>query len=233
MYYDYYLMGILLLPGIILAIYAEFKVESSFNKFGAIKAECGRTASEIARLFLDNASLQDIKIIRVRGHLSDYYNHKEKVIALSDEVYDSYSIGAIGVACHEVGHALQYKVGYTPIVLRNLIVHMCNFTNRMMWILLIIGAIFYYTTIGTVFIWVGIGIFALSVLLNLVTLPVEYNASHRATELLLKSTILNEEEVAGAKQVLNSAALTYVASLVISILNLIRLILSFAVRSKD
>lgn len=233
MYFDYYLMGILLIPGIILAIYADIKVETNFSKYNAIKAECGRTASEIARLFLDNAGLQDIKIIRVRGHLSDYYNHKEKVIALSDEVYDSYSIGAIGVACHEIGHALQYKVHYTPIIIRNLIVHMCNFTNKMMWGLIILGAIFYYTTIGNMLIWLGIGIFALSVLLNLITLPVEYNASRRATQLLLKSTILNEEEVSGTKKVLNSAALTYVASLVISILNLIRLILSFAVNSKD
>lgn len=233
MYFDYYLMGILLLPGIILAIYAEFKVESNFNKYSTIKAECGRTASEIARLFLDNAGLQDIKIVRVRGHLTDYYNHRERTIALSDVVFDSYSIASIGIACHEVGHALQYKVNYMPIILRNMIVHMCNFTNKMMWILIIIGAIFYYTTIGSIFVWAGIGIFALSVILNLVTLPVEYNASHRATQILLKSTVLNEEEVDGAKKVLSSAALTYVASLVISILNLIRLILSFVAHSKD
>lgn len=233
MYYDYYIMGILLLPGIILAIYADYKVEANFTKYNAIIAQCGKTASEIARLFLDNAGLQDIQIVKVRGHLTEYYDHSKKIIALSNDVYDSNSVGAIGIACHEVGHALQYKVKYRPIMLRNLIVHMCNFTSRMMWVLIIIGAIFYYTTIGTAFLWVGVGIFALSVILNLITLPVEYNASRRAEELLLKSTILDEEEVDGVKKVLNSAALTYVASLIISILNLLRLVLAFLVRSKD
>ena len=233
MYFDYYIMGIIVLPGLILAIYAQSKVTSTFNKFSGIWAECGKTASEIARLFLDNAGLQDIQIVRTSGHLTDYYNHSKKIIALSDSVYDSNSVAAIGVACHEVGHALQYKTKYTPIMIRNFVVHLCNFTSNMLWFLIVIGAIFYYTTFGTVFLWVGVGVFGLSVLLNLITLPVEYNASKRATKLLLDSTILTPEEVDGAKKVLNAAALTYVASLVISILNLLRLVFSFLISRKD
>lgn len=234
MYLDYYFMGIILLPGIILAIIAQAKVTSSFNKYDKIPAECGMKASEVARLFLDHAGLQDIKVVRVKGHLTDYYNHKDKVLALSDSVHDSTSVSAIGVACHEVGHALQYKTKYAPIMLRNLVVHMCNFANNMLWILIFLGFIFYYLPIGNVFLWLGVGVFALSVLLNLITLPVEYNASRRATQILLDSTILTQEETDGAKKVLNSAALTYVASLVVSILNLLRIIIVlFGSRSRD
>ncbi|MGN0961411.1 MAG: zinc metallopeptidase [Christensenellales bacterium] len=232
MYIEYYIMGIIVLPGILLAIYAQTKVQSTFSKYNEIWAECGRSASEIARLFLDNAGLQDIQIIKVKGTLTDYYNHSKKTLALSESVYDSMSVAAIGVACHEVGHALQYKTKYAPIILRNIVVHMCNFANNMLWVLIILGALFYYTTVGTVFLWIGVGVFGLSVLLNLITLPVEYNASHRATKLLLDSTVLTADEVQGAKKVLNSAALTYVASLVVSILNLLRLILAFLATKK-
>ena len=150
---------------------------------------------------------------------------KKKIIALSNSVIDSQSLSAIGVACHEVGHALQYQAGYFPIKLRNLVVPVCNFANRMLWFFLILGAIFFYSNLGMTFLWIGVGIFGLSVLINLLTLPIEYNASKRALELLEKSTIMNSEEVECTKKVLNSAALTYVAGLVVSILNLLRLVL--------
>ena len=230
MYWDYYILGIILLPGIILSIYAECKVNSTFNKFHSTLANCGKTASEIARLYLDYAGLKDIQIIKVNGRLTDYYNHKKKIIALSSDVYDSSSLSAIGVACHEVGHALQYKSAYLPIKLRNLIIPLCNFSNGLLWPLVIIGAILYYTNLGQICILIGVGIFTLSVLLNLVTLPVEYNASKRACNLLLNSTLLDSEEVSCVKKVLGAAALTYVAGLVISILNLLRFILAFARR---
>ena len=231
LYWEYYLMGIILLPGIILTLYAEIKVKNTFNKYSTAFAECGLTAKEIARKFLDYAGLTNIQIVGVRGELTDYYNHKKKIIALSDNVKDSNSISAIGVACHEVGHALQYKTNYLPIKLRNIIIPICNFANRMVWILLILGAFFFYFTSGAILLWIGIGVFGLSVLLNLITLPVEYNASNRALKLLQDSTILDEDETKCAKEVLYSAALTYVASLVISILNLLRLILVFKDRS--
>ena len=230
MYFDYYIMGIILLPGIILSIYAQAKVTSTFNKYHDTITECGKTASEIARLFLDFAGLKDIQIIRVRGHLTDYYHHRKKILALSDSTYDSASISAIGVACHEVGHALQYKTNYLPIKLRNLIVPICNFANYMLWFWIILGALFYYLPLGTTFMWIGIACFSVSVLLNLITLPVEYNASKRAIQLVSQGGILQPEETENAKKVLNAAALTYVASLVVSILNLIRLILVFGKR---
>lgn len=234
MYYDYYLMGIILLPGILLATYAQIKVQSTFNKYNSISAECGRTASEIARMFLDYAGLKDVQIIRVAGELTDYYNHRKKVLALSDSVYDSNSVAAIGVACHEVGHALQFKTKYIPIFFRNLVVHISNITSGMLWILIVLGFIFFYLPLGQIFLWVGVGTFGISVLLNLITLPVEYNASKRATNLLLNSTVLTTVETSAAKQVLNAAALTYVASLVISILNLLRLVfVLFGSRRRD
>lgn len=222
---DYIILGLILLFGIILGLYAQIKVHSSFNKYSEISSSSGKTASEIARMFLDYAGLKDINIIRVRGELTDYYNHRKKVLALSDSVYDSTSISALGVACHEVGHALQYKSGYIPIKIRNFFIPICNFVDRMLLIFVILGAIFIYSPFGIYFWYIGIGAFALAVVVNLVTLPVEYNASNKALKLLEKSTILTSEETKCAKQVLNSAGLTYVASLVVSIADLLRLIL--------
>ena len=227
------MLGIILLPGIILAIYAEIKIKNTFSKYSTTFAGCGKTAKEIARIFLDTAGLQDIQIVHVRGELTDHYHHKKKIVALSDSVIDSQSISAIGVACHEVGHALQYQAGYFPIKLRNLFIPLCNFGNRLLWVFLLLGAFFFYTNLGMTFLWVGVGIFALSVLLNLITLPIEYDASKRALELLEKSTVLSSEEVECAKKVLNSAALTYVAGLVVSILNLLRLILAITRSQRD
>jgi len=231
MFYEYYIMGVILIPGIIFSIYAQLKVNSNFTKYHSYIAECGRTAAEVARIFLDNAGLQNIQIVRINGHLTDHYNHRTKTIGLSESVYDSTSIAAIGIACHEVGHALQYKTNYPPIRIRNLMIPICNFANRFIWILIILGALFVYSNLGTTFLWIGVGIFALSVLLNLVTLPVEYNASRRATQVLYKSTILTQEETQCTKEVLNAAALTYVAALVVSMLNLLRLLLIVGRRS--
>ena len=230
MYWDYYVLGIILIPGIILGIYAQIKVTRSFNKYQTSLVECGKTASEIARMFLDFAGLKDVSIIKVNGELTDYYNNRKKVLALSESVYDNSSVSALGVACHEVGHALQYKSNYLPIKIRNFIIPICNFANTMLWVLVVLGAIFFYTNLGLIFWWIGVGVFGLSVLINLITLPVEYNASNRALKLLKDSEILNEEEVSQAKEVLYAAGLTYVASLVVSILNLLRLILVISKR---
>jgi len=231
---QYYILGIILLPGILLAIYAQTKVNSTFQRYSEVTSEYGRPAHEIAKIFLEGAGLHDIEVVRTRGHLSDYYNHRKKVIALSESVYDSTSVSAIGVACHEVGHALQYKSDYLPIKIRNIIIPVCNAANNFLWLLIIMGVFFFYTNFGIVFLWTGVIIFALSVLLNLVTLPVEYDASRRATELLKQSTVFNEYEVSGTEKVLNSAALTYVASLVVSVLNLLRLVLVlFSNRRRD
>ena len=234
MYFNYYIMGIILLPGILLAIYAQTQVSLKFNKYNSVISQFGMTASEVARFFLDNAGLQHIKVVRASGFLSDHYNPRTKTIALSDSVYDSSSISAIGVACHEVGHALQYKTNYAPIKFRNFIIPICNIANNFLWITIVLGILFYYSNLGEFFLWIGVGTFALSVLLNLITLPVEYNASKRATTLLKQSVIFNDTEIKYTKEVLGAAALTYVAGLVVSILNLIRLLLVlFGTRRRD
>jgi len=233
LYWDYYLMGIILIPGIILSIYAEFKVRSNFSKFSKITTINGQTSNQIIRTFLDLAGLHDIQIVQSYSHLSDHYNHRKKIIALSPEVWESSSIAAIGVACHELGHALQYKSHYFPIKLRNFIIPFCNFANSMLWFLILIGAIFYYLPIGQLFLWLGVGVFALSTLLSLITLPVEYNASNRALKMLRDSGTLSDTELHGARKVLRSAGLTYVAGLIVSILNLLRFVLILLPRNRD
>ncbi len=226
MYFDYYLLGIVLLPGILIAIIAEAKVATSYAKFSKIASELGQTASQVARTFLDNAGLQDVQIVRVGGQLTDHYNPKTKTLALSEDVCDSTSIAALGIACHEVGHAIQFKQDYLPVKIRNILVPICNFGSNLMWVLLCMGFLFFYIFTTPIFLYIGIGVFALFVLLNLVTLPCEFNASKRALILLEDSGMLTSTELVGAKSVLNAAALTYVASLIISILNLLRLVLT-------
>ena len=225
MYLDYYLLGIILLPGLILSILAEVKVTNSFRKYSIIATQLGQTASQVARTFLDNAGLQDIQIIRVHGELSDHYNHRKRTLALSDSVYDSTSISAIGVACHEVGHALQFKQNYLPVKIRNVLIPICNFGSRIMWFLLFMGLAFFYVLNAPIYLYLGIAVFGLFVLMHLVTLPCEFNASKRATQMLEQSGYLTTDEIVGAKKVLSAAALTYVAALVVSILELLRLVL--------
>lgn len=227
MYLDYYLLGIILIPGLLLSIFAQIKITSNFRKYSQVASSSDKTASETAREYLNNAGLTDINIVRVSGSLTDYYNHRTKTLALSEDVYDSKSVAAIGVACHEVGHALQYKENYLPIKIRNFLIPVLNYGNKFMWALLLLGLIFYYLSFGLTFVYIGIGLFALSVLLNLVTLPVELNASNRAVQLIEKDYSYNKDsiELEGVKKVLNSAALTYLAALVISVLNLLRLVM--------
>ena len=233
LYFEYYLLGILLLPGVIFAAIAQYRVTSTFNKFKNVASESGKTAYEIARMFLDFAGLQDVQIIKVRGHLTDYYNHRKKTLALSESTYNSSSISALGVACHEVGHALQFKTRYFPIMIRNFLIPIVNFAQHFVWILLIFCFVVFYTTTNTLWLWIALAVFASSTLIHLITLPVEYNASKRALKLLEDSTILTSDETADAKKVLNAAALTYVAGLLVSILNLLRFALLIFIRIKD
>ena len=232
MYLEYYLLGIILLPGIILSIIAEVKVANSFRKYAVIGAQLGQTASEVARTFLDNSGLHDVQIIRVGGHLTDHYNHKKKILALSDSVHDSTSIAALGVACHEVGHAIQFKQNYLPVKIRNVLVPICNYGSKVVWFLLLMGFAFYYVLNSAVYLYLGIAVFGLFVLMHLVTLPCEFNASKRATQLLKNSGYLSSSELVGAKKVLSAAALTYVAALIVSILELLRLVLLVMSRTR-
>ena len=235
-YLEYYIMGIILLPAIILAIIAQNKVNTTYNAFSKVLSQSGKTASEVARLLLDSAGLSHIKIIQVTGHLTDYYDPKKQVVALSSSIYNSTSVAAIGIAAHEVGHAVQYKEKYAPVKLRSALIPITNFASSALWPLVFIGLIFGY--IGTYdsplsqgFLWAGVIVFGLAAFLNIVTLPVEFNASARATRVLYKTEILTAKETAGAKKVLSAAALTYVAAMLVSVLNLVRFLMVFGRRN--
>jgi len=233
-YWQYYLMGIILLPGLLLGIYAQNKVTRTYAKYSKVSSEKGMTASEVARLLLSQAGCNDHIVTKISGNLTDNYNSKTKTVSLSNTTYDSTSVAAIGVATHEIGHVLQHKTNYFPLKLRKVAIACSNISSQLLWPLVVLGAILSFvsfTSIGSIALWSGIAVFGLSVLVNLVTLPVEYNASKRATQILEQSGILTIAETNQAKEVLNAAALTYVASLVISLLSLLRFIL--AVKSSD
>lgn len=236
-YFEYYLMGIILIPGVLLAIYAQSRVSMTFARCNKIKVQSGKTGGEVARMLLDTAGLQDITI-QVQGeNMSDYYDHKNKVISLSKNSFSNDTVAALGVAIHEVGHALQYKSNYAPIKLRTFAITCSNISSKLLWPLVILGFIFGFGSmngaIGNYFVWAGLIFFGLSVLVNLVTLPVEYNASRRATKILQSSGILNTEETAECKKMLSAAALTYLASFVVSILELLRFFIVFVHRNND
>ena len=183
------------------------------------------SAVEVARRILDNSGLQDIRIERIPGDLTDHYSPKEKILRLSDTTYNSRSVAAIGVAAHECGHAIQHKTGYIPIKIRNFIVPIVNIGTSLAWPIIIIGLIFSYT-----FVELGIFLFSFGLIFQLITLPVEFNASSRALKILKKSYILEEKELKCAKKVLSAAAMTYVAAAISSALSLLRLILLYGGR---
>ena len=214
---------------IIITIGAELKVKTAYSKYIKIDTASHLTASEFARKLLDTNGLQDIKVARIAGELTDNYHHSAKTLSISEQMYDSRSIAALAVAAHEAGHALQYKAGYLPIKLRNIVIPITNFASRMLLPLLFIGILMTVvsttTNIGEWFIYGSITVMTLSVLVNLVTLPVEFDASRRAMNALSASGTFTQEELSGAKTMLTAAALTYVAALAVSILYLLRFIL--------
>lgn len=237
LYWEYYIMGIILLPAILLAIYAQTKVSTSYAKYSKIASAKGITAVEMARLLLDCADLQNVDVIRVNGELTDYYDDRKKVVALSTSTHDSTSIAALGVAAHEVGHALQYKNNYLPIKLRSIIIPIAKFSSTMLWPLVMLGLILNFAAmpgsiIGDIFLWSGIIVFGAAALLDFITLPCEFNASKRALQILEQAEILTPTETQGAKKVLSAAALTYVAALLNSILNLLRFVLVVLMHSR-
>lgn len=230
MYFEYYLMGIILLPGLLLSIFAQYKVNSTYNKYRSMYSSCGITACDFLKRLMTATDTNYLQIKSISGNLTDHYNPTKEEICLSNDVYSSTSVAALGIACHEFGHALQKKDKYFPYQVRRILVPITNFASSLLWPLVIIGLIFNFGveaggTIGNIFLWSGIAFFGLSVLFNLATLPVEFNASNRAIKILKASGTLTEEELQGTKKVLTAAALTYVAALVVSILNLLRFLL--------
>ncbi len=215
--YGYYGYIVYMLPALIISIYAQFKVKSAFEKYRRISASKGATAAEVAQSILTNFGLHNVKLERVAGSLTDHYDPRTNVVRLSDTVYDSSSISAIGVAAHEVGHAIQHAVGYFPIKIRTAIIPVCNFGSGVSPFLLLFGLIFNMPALY----FAGIIAFSLVALFQLITLPVEFNASNRAIAILSQDAILSDEELKGTKKVLGAAALTYVAALLTSLLQIL------------
>ena len=213
----YYL--ILVVPALLLSVWASFKVKSTFEKYSRIANLRGLTASQAARMILDENGLTSVPIERVSGHLSDHYDPRANVIRLSDSVCNSTSIGAIGVAAHECGHAVQYAKHYFPIRVRMALIPITNVGSNAAIPMAIIGLFLGWGWLVDL----GILLFLTVVAFQLITLPVEFNASRRALETLEVQMYLNAEELAGAKKVLSAAAMTYVAALVVAVANLARL----------
>ena len=211
---------IIMIPAIIFALYAQYKIKSTFTRYQTVRNSRGYTASDIARQILDENGLFQVRIERIRGNLTDHYDPRDNIVRLSDTVYGSQSVASIGVAAHEVGHAIQHATGYTPIKVRSALVPAANIGSTLGIWLVFIG-LFIVPEIAIV----GIILFSASTLFQLVTLPVELNASRRALKTLEGYGILYDDELVGAKKVLRAAALTYVAALISSLLTLLRLVL--------
>ena len=225
MYFDWtYLF--LVLPAMIFAMIASAGVNSTFAKYSKQYSSRGVTGAQAARLVLDKNGLQNIPIEQIPGKLTDHYDPRANVIRLSSEVYNGTSTASIGVACHEVGHAIQHAVGYTPIKIRSAIVPITNIGSKLAVPLIIIGII--CSSLGEFFVWlayIGLIGFALTAVFQLVTLPTEFNASSRALATIRDNNILTPEELKGSKKVLSAAAMTYVAALAVAVAQLLRLII--------
>jgi Zn-dependent membrane protease YugP len=216
---------ILLFATIFFSVWASIKVNTTFKKYSSVRPASGITGAEAARRVLDANGLYNVRIERVRGNLTDHFDPRSNVIRLSDSVYASSSASAIGVAAHEAGHAVQYANGYIPLKLRNVIIPVTNIGSRLALPLILLGLIF--SGAGTQFIflaYLGVGCFALSTLFQLLTLPTEFDASRRALNSIKQTGLLRGEEVTYAGKVLSAAALTYVAALAASLLQLLRLL---------
>lgn len=219
---------VLILIGVIVSMAASAKLNATYRRYSAVRSRCGMTGAEAAKRLLNNQGIYDVTVRRVPGNLTDHYDPRSKTVNLSDAVYGSSSIAAIGVAAHECGHAIQDASDYSPLRIRASLVPVANLGAQLSWPMIIIG--FLLGGGGSVLVSIGILLFSLSVLFQLVTLPVEYNASHRAVVLLDSMGILEGQEVGQTRSVLNAAALTYVAAAAASILQLLRLVLIFGNR---
>ena len=211
---------LLLLPAIIIAFWAQSKVSSTYKKYRTVRTMNGYTGENVARMILDSAGLYDVPVVETRGELTDHYDPRSRVVRLSSDIYHGASIASAGIAAHEVGHAIQHKEAYKPLVLRTSIATAVNFSSQASIFIFMIGLLFsipMLTNIGIIF-------FTVAVFYQIITLPVEFNASRRALKILESRNILYGNEVNGAKNVLSAAAMTYVAAALMSISQLIRLI---------
>lgn len=231
-YYFWDSTYILVVIGAIICMLASAKVKTTFNQYARVRSFSGMTGAQAAERILHSQGIYDVEIRHVPGNLTDNYNPAQKTLNLSDAVYGSTSVAAVGVAAHECGHAIQHQVDYFPLNFRSALVPVANFGSTLSWPIIIIGLLFNGSMSASI-INFGILLFSFAVLFQLVTLPVEFNASSRALKVLEMEGILSTEELRSTKKVLGSAALTYVASAAAAILQLLRLILLFGGRDRD
>ena len=218
---------LLLLPVLILSVWAQIQVSGSFRKYSQVPNRRHLTGAQAAEAVLRAHGVYDVPIRPCRGNLTDHYDPRDNTIYLSEDVYAAPTVAAVGVACHEAGHAVQYAVGYGPIKVRSAIIPVTQIGSQLSFILLLVGLVLYSQSLFLV----GILLFSLTTIFQLVTLPVEFNASHRALETIDGQGLLDDEELQGARKVLRAAALTYVAALLMSLLQLLRYVLIFLGRS--
>ena len=220
---------IFIIPALLFGIWAQISVQSAFSKYSRVPSARGYTGAEVAKLLLEQNGIYDVTIRHISGSLTDNFNPREKTLNLSDDVYNSTSVAAIGVAAHETGHAIQHAVGYRPIKWREAIIPVTQLGSWAYFPIILLGIVFSSQTLVNV----GILLFATIALFQLVTLPVEFNASNRAIATLENNGILYGNEITGAKAVLRAAALTYVAALVSSLAQLLRLLVIFGGRRNN
>lgn len=229
-YFDptYYLV----LIGVVLSLLASARVKTTYAKYSKVRSRSGYTGAQAAQALLDQAGINNVRIERIAGNLTDHYDPRSKTLRLSESVFAQTSVAAIGVAAHECGHAIQDAVGYVPLKLRSSLVPVANFGSTVSWLLIFIG--FFITgTSGDLLIIAGIILFSAAVLFQLITLPVEFNASSRAVQVLADRGILYGDEIKDTKKVLTAAALTYVAAAAASVLQLLRLLIILGGRNRD
>ena len=231
-YYYYDWTYLLVLIGVVVCMAASSRVRSVFSRYSRVRSHSGMTGKEAAEQILRRNGIYDVQVIHIPGNLTDHYNPGKKTLGLSDSVYNSSSVAAIGVAAHECGHAVQHAVGYVPLTIRGALVPAANFGSALSWPLILVGLLM-NSQMSAMLINLGILLFSAAVLFQIVTLPVEFNASGRAVKVLESSGMLYPEEVGDVKKVLRAAALTYVASAASMILQFLRLIIIGGRRRND
>lgn len=225
-YYSVYLL--LLVPVLLLSVWAQTKVQGNFKKFSRVANRRGLTGAQAAEAVLRANGVMNVRIESCRGNLTDHYDPRGNVIRLSDGVYGATTVAAVGVAAHEAGHAVQYAVGYFPIKIRNLAIPLTQFGSKFSFIFLLIGMVLYSQSMF----FIGLVLFSFTTVFQLITLPVEFNASRRALQTMESAHVLDDDELPGARKVLSAAALTYVAALLMSALQLLRYVLIFLGRRR-
>ncbi|AYC29401.1 zinc metallopeptidase [Paenisporosarcina cavernae] len=214
---------------LILPLYAQFKVKSTYKKYAKVRSTSGMTGAQVARTILDANGLQDVKVVEIRGFLSDHYNPMTKIVALSSGNYHEASVAGTAIAAHEVGHAIQHKESYSFLKFRHALVPVANISSNASWIFVMIGI---FANLSGMLL-LGIVLLAIGVLFQIVTLPVEFNASSRAMNQIVSLGIIKNEEERHAKKVLSAAAMTYVAAAAVAVLELLRLVLIYTGMGRD